>query len=171
MAIVHKREQRDEGSLPAAGRGAWDWDPFRVMREMLGFDPYRDLERRYPTAMGGVGFTPSFEVKERSDAFVFRGDLPGLSEGNIDISFTGNRLTISGHREMEDMQEGETYYTCERSYGSFSRSFTLPEGADPDGAKAEFKDGVLLLTVPKRAEAKPRKISIGAGKQQQQVKA
>lgn len=165
MAIIRRREQREEGGLPTAGR-TWDLDPFQVMREMLGWDPYREVGRRFPTAMGGVGFTPDFEVKERQDAFVFRGDLPGLSEGDLDISFTGNRLTISGHREMEDLHEGETYYTCERAYGSFSRSFTLPDGADTDNAKAEFKDGVLLLTVPKKAEAKPRKLSITGGKQQ-----
>jgi HSP20 family protein len=142
------------------------------MRELLGLDPYRELERRFPTAMGGVGFTPAFEVKEKTDAFVFRGDLPGLSEGDIEISFTGNRLTISGRREMEDLHEGETFYACERTYGSFSRSFTLPEGADVENATAELKDGVLLLTVPKRSEVKPRKITVTPGKQGQgQVKA
>ncbi len=160
MAIV-RREQRDEGS--ALGR-AREWDPFRVMREMLRWDPYRELGRTTP----GTLFNPDFEVKERPDAFVLKADLPGLAEKDLDISFTGNRLTVSGQREEEKLNEGETYYACERSFGSFSRTFMLPDNADPDHASADFKDGVLQVTVPKKAEEKAKKLSIGAG---QKVKA
>jgi len=170
MAIIRRGEQRDEGGQPTAGH-AWDLDPFQVMRHMLGWEPFRELGRRFPTVMGGVGFNPHFEVRERPDAFVFRGDLPGVPQEDLDISLTGNRLTISGRREMDDLHEGETFYTCECAYGSFSRSFTLPEGADPDNARAELHDGVLLLTVPKKAEAKPRKLTVSSGKQPQRVKA
>src|SRR3954466_10079184 len=156
MAIV-RREQKDEGGS-ALGRAA-EWDPFRVMREMLRWDPYRELGRTIPSTV----FSPDFEVKERPDAFVVKADLPGLAEKDLDLSFTGSRLTISGQREEEKLNEGETYYACERSFGSFSRSFMLPDNADPDHASADFKDGVLHVTIPKKAEEKAKKLSIGGG--------
>ena len=136
-----------------------EWDPFRMMREMLRWDPYREFGRTTPGAL----FNPDFEVKERSDAFVVKADLPGLAEKDLDISFTGSRLTISGQREEEKLNEGETYYAAERSFGAFSRAFMLPDNADPDHASADFKDGVLQVTVPKKAEEKAKKLSIGTG--------
>ena len=163
MAIVHRQEQRDEGS--SALGTARSWDPFRVMREMLRWDPYRELGR----SVTGAAFSPDFEVKERADAFLLKADLPGIAEKDLDLSFTGNRLTVSGQREEEKLDEGETYYTCERSFGSFSRSFMLPDSADPDHAAADFKDGVLQITIPKKAEEKAKKISLGGG--QKSVKA
>ncbi|HEY8211082.1 MAG TPA: Hsp20/alpha crystallin family protein [Myxococcaceae bacterium] len=156
MAIV-RREQREEGTS-GLGR-ALEWDPFRVMREMLRWDPYRELGRTLPRAL----FNPDFEVKERTDAFVLKADLPGLAEKDLDLSFTGNRLTISGQREEETLNEGETYYAAERSFGSFSRSFMLPDNTDPDHATADFKDGVLTVTVPKKAEEKAKKLTLGGG--------
>lgn len=138
------------------------WDPFEMMREMLRFDPLMEfgtLGRRM-----GAEWTPAFDVKETKDAFLFRADMPGLKEENLDISVTGNRLTISGHREEEKKDEGEKYYAYERSYGAFSRTFTLPEGIDVDHIHAELKDGVLNLSVPKLPEVQPRKISLTSGK-------
>jgi HSP20 family protein len=158
MAIV-RRQDRDEGSS-GLSRGA-EWDPFRVMREMLRWEPFQGLGRTF----GGAVFSPDFEVKERADAFVIKADLPGVQEKDLEISCHGNRVTISGRREEEKLEEGETYYAAERSYGAFTRSFMLPDNGDVDRADAEFKDGVLRLTVPKKAEEKPRKISIGQGGQ------
>ncbi len=98
-------------------------------------------------------------MKETPNAYVFKADLPA-SRTRIGITFTGNRLTISGKREAEHKQEGETFYAWERSYGTFSRSFTLPEGADADHAEAALQSGVLTLSLPKRPEHQPRRISI-----------
>jgi HSP20 family protein len=132
-------------------------DPFEMMREMLGIEPFRDLA----PSMGQEGaFVPDFEVKETSDAFVFQADLPGVKEEDLDVSLQGNRLTVSGKREAEARNEGDTWYTFERSFGSFSRSFTLPREADPDACEASLKDGVLTLRLGKRAEAQPKKISV-----------
>jgi len=164
MALV-RRGERDEGSS-ALSRG-WEWDPFRVMREMLRWEPLQGTGRGF----GGAAFAPDFEVKERKDAFLIKADLPGVQEKDLDISCHGNRVTISGQREEEKRDEGETYYTSERSYGSFSRSFMLPENADLDHASADFREGVLQLTVPKKAEEKAKKISIGGGQGQKAVKA
>jgi HSP20 family protein len=158
MAIV-RRHERDEG-FPGLSRGG-EWDPFRVMREMLRWEPFQGAGRTFPSAT----FSPDFEVKERGDAFLIKADLPGIQEKDLDISCHGNRVTVSGQREEEKLNEGETYYACERSYGSFSRTFMLPENADLDHATAELKDGMLQLTVPKKAEEKAKKISIGQGGQ------
>ena len=143
------------------------WDPFRVMRDVLRWDPFRELEA---AAGGDYGlFAPSFDVKENRDGYVFRADLPGVKEEDLEISLTGNRLAISGRREEEKREQGETYYASERSYGSFSRAFTLPDGTDAENVRAELKNGVLQVTVPKKPEVQPRKIQIakeeaGAGK-------
>jgi len=85
---------------------------------------------------------------------------PGVREEDLDISLTGNRLTVSGKREEEHREEDDRYYAYERSYGSFSRSFTLPEGGDVDHARADLSNGVLTVTLPKRPEVQPKKIEV-----------
>jgi len=148
--------RRNQGDV--APTGASVWDPFRVMRDALRWDPFRELE----TAAGGdYGlFAPSFDVKENKEGYVFRADLPGVKEEDLEIALTGNHLTISGKREQEKHEQGDTYYASERSYGSFSRAFTLPDGTDVENVKAELKNGVLQLVVPKKPEVQPRKIAI-----------
>jgi HSP20 family protein len=149
--------RRNQGHETAPATGA-AWDPFRVMRDMLRWDPFRELEG---AAGGDYGiFAPSFDVKETKEGYVFRADLPGVREEDLEISLTGNRLAISGHREQEKREQGDTYYASERSYGAFSRAFTLPEGTDADNVKAELKNGVLQVIVPKKPEVQPRKITI-----------
>jgi HSP20 family protein len=151
--------RRNQGEV--APSSASVWDPFRVMRDVFRFDPFRELE-----AVAGVGgeyglFAPSFDVKENKEGYVFRADLPGVREEDLEISLTGNHLAISGKREQEKHEQGDTYYASERSYGSFSRAFTLPDGTDGENVKAELKNGVLQVIVPKKPEVQPRKITIG----------
>jgi len=151
--------RRNQGEV--APSSASVWDPFRVMRDVFRFDPFRELE-----AVAGVGgeyglFAPSFDVKENKEGYVFRADLPGVREEDLDVSLTGNRLAISGHREQEKHEQGDTFYTTERTYGSFTRAFTLPDGTDGENVKAELKNGVLQVIVPKKPEVQPRKITIG----------
>jgi HSP20 family protein len=107
-----------------------------------------------------AGFLPSFEVKETKDSYVFKADLPGVKQEDLNISLTGNRLTISGQRNEEKKDEGETHYVHERSFGSFSRSFSLPEGIDAEHVQADLKDGVLNVVVPKKPEVQPKRILI-----------
>ncbi len=159
--LIHRRESRGEAMTPRPTLRGGGWDPLRMVSDLLRWDPFREVG--LPVTGGELAFMPDFEVKETQDAYVFRADLPGVKEQDIEISLTGNRVTVSGKREDEDRQEGDTYYAYERTYGTFSRSFTLPEGVNIDGAKAEVKDGVLTLSVPKRAEVKSRKISLGKG--------
>jgi HSP20 family protein len=131
-------------------------DPFEMMRDLLRWDPFAEPGTRRPD----LGFVPSFEVKETKDAYVFKADLPGLREEDLDISLTANRLTISGKREEERRDEDDRFYAYERSFGTFSRSFTLPEGIDGDHAQAKLENGVLTVSIGKRPEVKPKRIEV-----------
>jgi HSP20 family protein len=103
-------------------------------------------------------------VKETNEAFVFKADVPGLKEDDLEISLTGNRLTVSGKRDEERRDENERFFAYERSYGTFTRTFTLPDGVDTEHVNADLKDGVLTLTLPKRPEVQPKKIQLKSGK-------
>ena len=128
-------------------------DPYSLARELLGWDPFF-------TTRPVSAFSPAFEVKETNEAFVLRADVPGVEEKNLDIAVHNGTLTVSGHRTAEERKEGESYALYERQYGSFSRSFSLPDTADGERVDAKLTNGVLTLTIAKRVEAKPRKIEI-----------
>jgi HSP20 family protein len=106
-------------------------------------------------------FAPDFEVKDTKEGYVFKADVPGVKEKDLEITMTGNRLTITGKREAEMEEKRNIYYACERSYGSFTRSFTLPEGTDGgDRIRAELNEGVLTLLLPKKPELQPKRIEL-----------
>ncbi len=153
MASIIRRNGGE--NAPATGN---EWEPFRALRELMNWDPFRTMA---PITYEGSAFNPGFEVKETKDAYMFKADLPGVKESDIEVSLTGNRLTVEGKREAEKREEGETFFAYERSYGSFTRAFTLPEGIDAEHMRADLKDGVLTIALPKKPEAKPRKIAIG----------
>jgi HSP20 family protein len=139
-----------------------EWEPLRMMRNLMSWDPFREMAP-LRSEDRGQSFLPAFEVKETKDAFVFRADLPGIQDKDLEIQLVGNRLTVSGKREAEHEDKEDTFFVYERSYGSFVRSFTLPDGVDVEHIRAESKDGVLNLVLPKKPEAMPRKIAIRAG--------
>ncbi len=159
---VHKE---NGGKQPAAQAKALaptsprSWDPMRMMRDLMRWDPFSEMMPAWPTEEL-VQFAPAFEVKETKDNFVFKADVPGVSVEDLDIKLTQNRLSVIGKREAEKEEKTDTYYACERSYGSFTRSFTLPDGIDADKIAADLKDGVLTLTLPKRPEMKPKQINV-----------
>ena len=132
-------------------------DPFALARELFAWDPY---------ARTASAFSPTFDVKETADAFVVRADLPGVDEKNIDVSIHNGVLTVTGARQAEERKEGESFYLYERQFGSFSRSFALPDTADAERINAVLLNGVLELSIGKRAEAKPRKIALSKPGQQ-----
>lgn len=131
-------------------------DPLRMIRDIMGTDVFGGLVQ--PTS---EVFAPDIEMKESKDAFIMTADLPGVKMDDVDVNVTGNRLTVSGKREEEERDENDRYFAYERSYGAFSRSFMLPEGADIENIHADFNDGVLKIRVPKRAEVKGRRIPLG----------
>lgn len=144
MSITLRREN---GNTPAR----YVRDPFALARELFAWDPYT----RSVTA-----FAPSFDVKETAEAYVVRADLPGVDEKDLDVSVHNGVLTITGSRQAEEKKEGESYYLYERQFGSFSRSFALPDTADAEKIDARLKGGVLEVAIGKRSEAKPRKIEL-----------
>lgn len=134
------------------------WDPFRAMRDLMRWDPFRAMA----PMMAEREWIPAFEVREDKDAFHFKADLPGIKREDLDVSLTGNRLVIAGKREAEKETKEDTFYAYERSYGSFKRIFTLPEGIDAEHVTSELENGVLTLVVPKKAEAQAKKIPVAA---------
>ena len=137
-------------------------DPlFAALSPLVG--DWDHLFRWEPTAVRRAAptFTPRFDVRETKEGYVFKADLPGVKEPDLDIALTGNQLTVSGKRDYEEQEDAENHFLYERTFGSFSRSFALLSGADFEHIRAELKDGVLTLVVPKKPEVQPRKISIG----------
>ena len=106
-------------------------------------------------------WVPAMDLVEADDHFVLKADLPGLGEDDVAIEVQDNVLTISGSRDAEHERKEKGWYRLERSYGSFSRALTLPDGVDADKVEANFDRGVLEVTIPKPEERKPRRISIG----------
>jgi HSP20 family protein len=159
MAImVRKNGSKPAHQVASPAKEAPRVDPHRALRDLMGWDPFREMEPFAPPVP--AGFVPSFEIKETKDAFIFKADVPGVKESDLEVTTTGNRLTVSGKREAESRKQTDTYYTYERTYGDFTRSFTLPEGADMSSVHADLKEGVLTLSIKKTAEAQPRKISV-----------
>jgi HSP20 family protein len=142
---------RTNGNTPARYTAR---DPFQFARDLLSWDPFFAGTRQ------ASAFVPAFEVKETNEAFILKGDLPGVAESDLDIAVHNNVLTVSGSRQSEERKEGESYALYERQYGSFSRSFSLPDTADGERVEAKLDAGVLTLTIWKKAEAKPRKIAL-----------
>ena len=103
---------------------------------------------------------PAVDVLEKDGNFVLKAELPGIEEKDIELRLDGNVLTLKGERKLEDKEEKDNYHRIESFYGSFSRSFTLPDTADRDKISADFKNGVLTVTVPQRPETKPRVIQV-----------
>ncbi len=162
MSDITVRKNNGGSVSPSANLGR-SLEPFRVMRDLLRWDPFQEMAPLWPELPTAVAFAPAFEVKETKDAYLFKADVPGVKESDIDVTLTGNRLTISGKREEEKTEQNDTYYACERTYGGFTRSFTLPEGSMAEHIHADLKSGVLTVAVPKSAEAQPKKIAVKAG--------
>jgi HSP20 family protein len=155
--ITIRKQNGDKPSLPATEQ---TWDPWRAMRTLLAWDPFREMAAFAPIEEHGYALAPAFDVKETKDAYYFKADVPGIAEKDLEVTMTGNRLTVSGKREAEKEEKSERYYTYERNYGSFSRSFTLPEGIAVDQLRASLENGVLSITIPKKPEVQPRRIAV-----------
>ncbi len=106
---------------------------------------------------------PPMDLVETADQYVLRADLPGLSDGDVNVQLEDNVLTMSGERKAEHEREQEGYYRLERPFGAFSRSLTLPDGVDPDGVQAHFDRGVLEIHIAKPEQKKPKTVQITLG--------
>ena len=141
------------------------------MRRMVRWNPYREmttLQRALDNAWtvdwdGGRVWRPALDVVENEDAYVVKATLPGLKPEDIDISIEDDVLTIKAKHTEEHEESEENYLLRERRYGAFHRAVRLPSSVNGDEASAEVKDGVLILTLPKREEFKPKQIEVKVG--------
>ena len=139
------------------------WSPFR---DIIGLQD--EMNRAFDSFVKGNDtpaltegtWAPSVDIYESKDAITIDAELPGLNQKDISVTVVDNVLTIKGEKKQEKEVKEENYHRVERSYGLFSRSFTLPVGVKADNIKASYKDGVLKITLPKAEEAKPKQIDI-----------
>jgi HSP20 family protein len=156
MSNIRVRENGGGGQLVNRG----EWEPLRRIGELLRWDPFREMMPSAGSPFPDAMFSPAFEVLETKAAYIFKADLPGVKEEDVEITHAGRRLTIAGSRSMDKEEKADAYYAYERTYGDFTRSFNLPDGVDAEHIRAELKEGVLTVFVPKTAEAQPRKIGL-----------
>jgi len=128
---------------------------------------HKDLERflgvnreNGDSAIATSAWIPAVDIKEEVDGFLIEADIPGVDPKDIEISMEGGVLTIRGERKAEQQEEGKGYKRVERIYGTFYRRFSLPDTADADKVSASGKNGVLQISIPKKAVAQPRKIVV-----------
>jgi len=146
-------------------RGLIPWSPFRELEEMerrfdevFGRSLLPSIWRRLP--MEQMAWAPAVDVFEKGDKLVVKAEVPGMKEDDIHVSVEGDTLTIRGEKKTESEVKNEDYYRCERSYGSFFRSVALPSTVDASKIEADYEDGVLEVTLPKKPEVKPKKVAV-----------
>jgi HSP20 family protein len=141
------------------------YDPFRDLRTLQ-----EEVNRLFSTNLTrgfgeeGIGrgaWNPSVDIYENKEQIVLEAELPGMNRDDFELSVENNVITLRGERQFEKKDDTDNYHRVERSYGSFTRSFTLPQTVSAEGATAEYRNGVLRVTLPKREETKARRIQIG----------
>lgn len=140
------------------------YDPFRELRSLQ-----EEVNRIFTGAvpaqsnredMLNGAWAPRVDIFENKENLVLEAELPGLNRDDFELSFENNVLTLKGERKFEKKTDEDNYHRIERAYGAFTRSFTLPQTVTAEGANADFKNGILHVTLPKREETKARKIEI-----------
>src|SRR3977135_2502831 len=140
------------------------YDPFRDLRTLQ-----EEVNRLFSTNLNrsfgdeGIGrgaWNPSVDIYENKDQIVLEAELPGMNREDFDLTIENNVITLRGERRFEKKDDADNYHRVERAYGSFTRSFTLPQTVSGDGAIAEYRNGVLRVTLPKREETKARRIEV-----------
>lgn len=139
------------------------YDPFRELRSLQDemtrlFAGVSPRSGRDEVTLGA--WSPSVDIFENGDKLVLEAELPGMKRGDFELSIENNVITLKGERKFEKKTDEDNYHRVERSYGAFTRSFTLPQTVSAEGAEAEFSNGILRVTLPRREETKARKIEI-----------
>jgi HSP20 family protein len=149
------------------------WEPFREMSNLQN-TLNRILGQEYSQTgddlMTSGTFLPPVDIYEDENSFKLHFEVPGMNEKDIDIRLENNTLTVRGERKFESEQKEENFRRVERRYGTFTRSFTLPNAVDVDKVQASYENGVLTVQLAKRAEAKPKQIKVNIGAAPKQVK-
>ena len=142
------------------------WEPFRGLLNLqermnrLFEESTRGLGRGQEEDWAMGAWAPAVDIYEKGTDVVLKAELPGVDPKDVDIRIENNVLTLRGERKFEEETKQENYHRVERSYGAFTRAFTLPSTVDTGNVKAEYKDGVLRITLPKREDAKPKQIQV-----------
>jgi HSP20 family protein len=140
------------------------WDPFRELEEMS--ERLNRVFTRPAMRTNGkeqltvADWVPTVDISESEGEYVIKAELPEVKKEDVKVTVENGVLTIQGERRQEKEEKGTKFHRVERSYGSFLRSFTLPESVDEAGVKAEYKDGVLNLRLPKSEKVKPKAIDV-----------
>ena len=141
------------------------WYPWREMPALYNRingmfdDPFFSLDRLADQENLGM-WNPAVDLYEKDDHFIIKAELPGINKDDIKVDLKDRVLTLSGERSFDNEVKEENYYRKERSYGKFQRAFTLPADVDSEKIKAEFKDGVLQIEVPKPQDKKAKQVTI-----------
>ncbi|MBF0428212.1 MAG: Hsp20/alpha crystallin family protein [Magnetococcales bacterium] len=136
------------------------YDPFRQVSSLQN-EINRLFERDFDTTNSQMTAWPMrVDILEDANQIVIKADVPGMEQKNINVNVENNQLTISGERKFDDEKNKENYHRIERSYGRFSRSFSLPNTTDTGKISAAYKNGVLEVTLPKLEKAKPKTIQV-----------
>src|SRR5437660_10425726 len=143
------------------------YDPFRDLRT-LQEEVNRLFSGSMPRAFDDEGiargaWSPNVDIYENKDHMVLEAELPGMKREDFELSVENNVITLRGERHFEKKDESDNYHRVERAYGSFTRSFTLPNSVSAEGASAEYRNGVLRITLPKREDTKARRIEVSNG--------
>jgi HSP20 family protein len=170
-AMTPTRSERRQALTRPTSSWGWSDSPFRLMQRMA-----EEMDRVFEDFTRGRGelgprgesglrmWAPDVDVFQKDNQLTIRADLPGLKRDEVSVEVTDDAVIIHGERKHEREEEREGFYRSERGYGSFHRTIPLPEGAMTDEAKAEFKDGVLEITLPAPPASKGRRIEISEGK-------
>lgn len=141
------------------------WDPFGELEEISNRLNRIFRGARVPFGSGQemlvmADWSPSADISETDTAYLVKAEIPGVRKEDVKVTLQGGVLTIQGERKQEKEEKGKKFHRIECSYGSFSRSFRIPGDADENSVKAEFKDGVLNVTLAKSGKAKPKAIEV-----------
>ena len=141
------------------------WEPYRGSYDSQLNRLFSDFFGRTSQEQNLTPWVPAVDILENEHELVVKADLPDIKPEELDIRVENNILTIRGERKFEKKSEEKNYLRVERSYGSFARSFSLASTVNTEAIKADYKDGVLALSIPKREEAKPKQIKVSVGGQ------
>jgi HSP20 family protein len=142
------------------------WDPFRELAQLQDRVNRLFKESNLATHDEGISptsFVPPVDIYENEHNIVLKVELPGVEQKDLDIRIENQTITIRGERKFEKEVKEENFHRVERRYGSFARSFTLPNTVNPENVTADYENGVLKVTLGKRAEAKPKQIKVNVG--------
>jgi HSP20 family protein len=141
---------------PLNDLSTWNRGMDRLFNEFMG----RSLHQMADETSASGSWSPAVNILEKHEGIVITADLPGLRSEDVDVTVDNGVLTIRGQRNFEEASEGETYHRVERWYGSFERSFSIPNSVDPSKIEARFVNGEMTVTLPKREESKPRSVKV-----------